>query len=77
MTAKKEEKVKSGFLRDDKGNNSTGRLMSLIVVTVFMLTWSVICFMDGELVSWGVTEMAIIGGALGIKPVSKFIEGRK
>lgn len=59
---------------DDKNAWSMMRFLNLFVVAVPLITWSILCFVKGEILDfpWGVT--AIIGLAFGGKVFQKNIE---
>ena len=70
--------MKDSFFRDDKGNLSLGRLLSIILFFICTGIW-IVCIAKGTDVSVVNKDLIIYGwsAAIGSKVLSKLIENKK
>jgi hypothetical protein len=59
------------MLSEDNGNTSSMRILSALVVVVFLGNWTYFNITNGTLVSFDWQDLSVILGALGVKAYQK------
>lgn len=59
------------FLSEDNGNRSSARLISFIITTVILFTWSYTCIKTKTFIPFDYSQVAILLGAFGLKVAQK------
>ena len=66
----------SKSFQDDKGNTSIMRIVWAISVLTIMFTWSAVCFMKGDLISFQIGDATLVAFLFGGKVGQKYLEGK-
>ena len=64
------------LLQDDKGNNSTMRIVWAISVLTVMFTWSFVCITEGKFLSFEIGDATLIAFLFGGKIGQKYLENK-